>query len=1609
VSGGGNQGLYSARLPDSLTLQGEVHGSGPQGDVALTVSWREVSGPAPVSFLDPHSPTTSVVFTDPGTYVLQLEATDGQTTTAQLITITVDPAPSLQGASLVLAPSSPGPLTVGTPETLTATLTDAQSHPIGNFVVQFTVTGANPTVATVSTNAAGVATFTYAGAVAGTDTVNATAIGGTAQLQSTPLSIAWTGVPPVGSIAAQGWIGSPGTQTTIMGLVPITVASGVTVTSGTLSYWPATNPSDTQVLTTTAAGGPGATLATLDTTVLSNGTYVIDLDGTDDHSNHQDSEVLVTVAGDYKPGRVVVDFPEFTVPIAGIPISVGRRYDSLEREKVGDFGHGWSLEVGHPDLQVDQGNNVTITMPNGRRATFQFEIQPEAVGAIVLGFIAQPIYVPEPGVFGKLTSDGCNLLAFDPNNPDPICFASLFDPTALHYAPTTFKYTDPYGVVYTMGVDGTLKSIQDRNNNVLTFTPDGITSPVSGQTVAFKRDGQGRITKILTPTQIEYDYVYDAAGNLITAQDPPQNVFTQVFQYGYDGDHRLTSSIDASGHTSRTSTYDDAGRLLTDADALSNVTRYAYDVTAHTTTTTYPDTGELTQTFDDQGLLLSQTDQMGRTTTHQYDANRNEVKRTNALGEVTTYTYDANGNQTSSNRIALGEITTTTYNAFSQPLTTTNPVGNTTTIAYDDQGVPTSFADSMGLLATFTSSEHGLPLTVTDVSGKIVYLNYDASGDLTSRMDRLGRTTTYKYDGMGRKTSMLAPRSMVDPTEGPTFYTYDAEGDLLKTENPKGGGSQRHMDVNRNVQSMEVLNDPVSKQNFFVYDVDNHLQRTLHTEDNSFIQHTQDFRGNELTTTDEGNHVTSYTYDLAGELVKTTYADGTFTSQTYDALGRLATKTDERSHTTTYAYEPGCDCSDRLTSVTDPLGRKTVMTYDGMSRKTSTTDANEHQTSYVYDLRGHLIETDYADTTSTHDTYDTLGRRTSSTDQTNQTTHYGYDAEGQLTSVTDPLGHVTQYGYDPNGNLTSVIDANNHTTTYAYDAANRKTSRTLPLGMTETFTNDFSGNILSHTDFRGKTTAYSFDGRYPAGRLVRKVPDPSLGEPTVTYTYNTTSTRSGMVDATGTTTYSYDQRNRLLTKATPEGTLTYTYDSSGNVASIDSSNANGTSVGYAWDDANQLSTVTDNRIGGMTTAAYTATGRPASLAQPNGVGVSYAYDSLDRVTSMAWKKGASSAFASWAYTYNDRGQRLSSTELSGREAAYGYDVASRLTSETITGDPSGASGNGALTYNVDPVGNRSSRASTLALLGPQSFSYDSNDELTTDSYDPNGNTTSSGGHSYAYDFENRLVSMDGSAVTVLYDGDGNRVAKSAGGVNTKYLVDELNPTGYLQVMDEVSGGAVQVRYTFGNMLVSQTRHPSASPVTSFYGYDAHGNVAFLTDVTGSETDTYAYDAWGNLVGRIGITPNTRLYTGAELDADLGLVNLRARQYKPSAGRFLTLDPAMGNLMLPASLNRYLYANGDAINLSDPSGNMIFEYRNVATIGIAIVTATAGAVGTRLLAQRYFESVDSWPVPPMGEPQDPCLRGVLAAAAEWRAETNPILKFGKWIKMEALALICGSGV
>jgi len=114
---------------------------------------------------------------------------------------------------------------------------------------------------------------------------------------------------------------------------------------------------------------------------------------------------------------------------------------------------------------------------------------------------------------------------------------------------------------------------------------------------------------------------------------------------------------------------------------------------------------------------------------------------------------------------------------------------------------------------------------------------------------------------------------------------------------------------------------------------------------------------------------------------------------------------------------------------------------------------------------------------------------------------------------------------------------------------------------------------------------------------------------------------------------------------------------------------------------------------------------------------------------------------------------------------------------------------------------------------------------------------------------------------------------------------------------------------------------------SDYGYDGFGTVRQLTNAAGAVTDTYEYDAFGNEINHTGATPNNYLYRGEQYDSDLGLYYLRARYYNPATGRFVGRDPAEGDQFDPASLHKYLYAQGDPVNWVDPTGRDDLEEYN----------------------------------------------------------------------------------
>ena len=897
---------------------------------------------------------------------------------------------------------------------------------------------------------------------------------------------------------------------------------------------------------------------------------------------------------------------------------------------------------------------------------------------------------------------------------------------------------------------------------------------------------------------------------------------------------------------------------------------------------------------------MSETNPLNQTKSFIYDANRNKRSETDALNKTTTFDYDANGHL---KLVVDPQLKSLTFvnNSAGLPVTATDQNNKTRNFQYDEKFNLLNITDELGTNFAMTWNDRGNPTSFTDASGKVTRFTYDAYGHIVSKTDALGRTTSYTYDAMGRIETAT-------DANGISRFSYDALGRLLSVIDALNHETKYKYDGNGNrIEEMDARGNITR----YEYDAANRLIKIIYPDLTTY-SYTYNFRDQKESETDQQNRTTRYIYDNAGRMTKIIRPDQGEVNLTYDEIGRVKTVTDERNKTVTYEYDPSCGCRDRVTKVIDPSGAFSSYNYDPAGRRISFIDANNRETRYEYDVRNRLLKTTYPDNNFTQYTYDALGRVATKTDQEGRITKYGYDDVGNLTTITDAKNQVTQYTYDALNNLKSFVNANGRTTTFEYDALNRVIKRMLPLGMEELYTYDQVGNLATRRDFRGKQTTYDYDS---LNRLISKTPDASLGEQQVTFTYTPTGQPLNMIDPSGTTRYGYDVRDNLITKETPQGTLTYTYDMSRNLTSMRSSNVEGVSVDYTYDDLGRLATVVDNRLG-TTSYGYDAVGNLKFDRRPNGVQQDYTYNAINRLTNLTVARSGTN-LAGYNYTLDKTGRRLSVVEQSGRTVNYTYDTIYRLTREAVSGDPNG--NNGAVDYALDPVGNRMSRISSLPGVLSATSSYDANDRLTSDSYDANGNTRVADGRSYTYDFENRIKTVNGNAVKVVYDGDGELAAKTVGGVTTRYLVDDVNPTGYSQVVEEIVNGEVQRQYTYGNSIISQRQLIGGTWVASFYSTDGHGNVRQLTNELGVVTDTYTYDAFGKVLSQTGTTPNVYQYSGERFDSDLGLYHLRARYYNVDRGRFMSLDPYPGEIEEPASIHKYLYTSVDPVNFVDPSG------------------------------------------------------------------------------------------
>jgi len=1218
----------------------------------------------------------------------------------------------------------------------------------------------------------------------------------------------------------------------------------------------------------------------------------------------------------WNEGVFTLSFQDIMLKANGFSVVVNRTYDSREK-RVQDFGVGWKLTLSNVDMEKDLGNNIFLTLPDGKREVFKFNPTPTSDSTI---FITH--YDPTPGVFDTLTVPGVD------NQQLFLNFGTFFTIAGAPFDPSDVTLTRVDGTVLQINQLAGLQSITDTNGNTVTFSANGITGV--GATLPFQRDSIGRITTITDPSGATISYQYSDAGDLVGVVDRVGNKTTLT----YDSNHNVKDIISPSGIHAARSDYDSTGRLIATTDADGNKTVFAHDLASRTETITDRLGHTRKVQYNALGDVIAQTDALGNTTRYEFDANRNQTAMIDALGNRWEKTYNSQG-LVLTDKDPLGNVTTRTYDANGHVLTVTDARGNTTVNAYDANGNLATTTDALGNVTQFGYLKGNLARR-TDALGNTTTFENDARGNVTFMTDALGNQTIYHYNNLGDQTSVqqgirLSEYAFVAFRS--TVSVYDASGRITGTIDTLGNTSGIAYDQDGHQQA---TTDALGRRTTFHYDGRGNQDSTIFADGTS-VSATFDAEARRITSTDQIGRVTSFVYDPVGRVTDTIFPDGTRTHTEFDSVGRVTTQTNARGFKTSFLY----DAAGRRTSVIDALGHVTVSAYDSVGNVISVTDARGNTTRFEYDALNRRTKTIFPDGTSTLVVYDKLGRKFQEFDQANKKTEFHYDQLSRQVQVITATGAITSFVYDQLSNLVERHDPLNRVTRFEHDALGRVTKTTRPLGMSETVAYDAIGRVVSSMDFNGQTTIFAYD--LASGLKTKTLPDGR----TVGFTYTPTGQRSTIQDSVrGTTVFAYDSRDRLLSRTEPDGLpVSYTYDENGNRKSVTAPSG---TTSYTFDALDRMETVTGSN-GGVSRYTYDEVGNRKTLTEANGVVATYSYDTLNRLTNLTNAKGGT-VLSAFTYALGPAGNRLSVIEQSGRVVGYGYDDDYRLTSESIF-DP-GATNPTVFAYLYDAAGNRKSKTTTHPHFTTEQivYSYDDNDRLLSEtltsginqsatnySYDNNGSTLSVSAPGqmkvFTWTPERRLatctISGTGAAfVAFEYDEDGIRVKKIKNGVGTRFVIDQV--PAFQQVVEErdVLIGTLAVSYTYGDDLISQDR----SGTRRFYSTDGQLSTRELTDDTGAVTDSYTYEAFGGVLGSTGATVNAYKYTGQQEDPEVGGYYLRARYYANASGRFLSEDYAARD---GTSFHKYLYTRGSPTNGRDPSGlfTLVETLTTTAVIGI----------------------------------------------------------------------------
>jgi RHS repeat-associated protein len=151
---------------------------------------------------------------------------------------------------------------------------------------------------------------------------------------------------------------------------------------------------------------------------------------------------------------------------------------------------------------------------------------------------------------------------------------------------------------------------------------------------------------------------------------------------------------------------------------------------------------------------------------------------------------------------------------------------------------------------------------------------------------------------------------------------------------------------------------------------------------------------------------------------------------------------------------------------------------------------------------------------------------------------------------------------------------------------------------------------------------------------------------------------------------------------------------------------------------------------------------------------------------------------------------------------------------------------------------------------------------------------------------------------------------------------QWDPNGPLPILatEYDSAWAIKQSYRY-DPLGQPTATKTGSGALFYYHHDTQGSPVDVAGSTGTLHQRWAYDPFGSRTLNTvtsGAPASTPSYTGARYETTTGNLDLHARQYTTTTGRFNRPDPATRSLTTPY-VSTYAYADNQPTLLTDPSG------------------------------------------------------------------------------------------